>query len=258
MSSEPSGISPGVSNGFRWHYPSTQTPDESFYRQFQAVYSESKAALLDADKNAPAAPLQNVLGREHVERRSMAGVSGESQATYATVLNKAYASNAMADPQKFLQSLSMQEIEAVRLNHGLAEPIHAEQLSKEGASNLLLPQGYSVDLNNDGLEEVGAARTMSFPPRNAPAEFVDKWRDSTANMDPGDEMTYCMMMHTAMFGFHLDNQPPPAQYASDKLESYRAVVSNVLESLEMSKHLNTQERYERDKAFFSRLQALIT
>ena len=257
MSSQPSSISSGVSSRTRWHYPTTQTPDESFYKQFQAAYAENRAALDTSDASAVAAPLESVLGRDHTQRGSNAGVSSESQAQYATVLNKAYASNAMDDPQKFLLSLSIQEMEAIRINHGLADTINAGQLSKEGASNLLLPEGYSVDLNNDGLEEVGAGRIMHFPPRNAPADFVDKWREVTATMDPGEEMTYSFEMHTAMFGFHIDGQTPAPHPASDKMESYRSAIKNLLENLEMSKHLNTPEWYERSKSFYSRLQALL-
>ena len=53
MSSKPSSISSGVSSTTRWHYPRTQNPDESFYKQFQAAYAENKAALGAADKNEP-------------------------------------------------------------------------------------------------------------------------------------------------------------------------------------------------------------
>jgi hypothetical protein len=257
MSNQPNPVSPVAPSATHWHYPTTRTPDDSFYRDYQTAYAANIAMADARDERTQTAPLQNVLEREHVERRSMAGVGIESQASFAAVLNKAYAGNAMADPQKFLQSLSMQEMEALRINHGLADSINAGQLSKEGASNLLLPAGYSVDLNHDGLEEVGAGRIMHFPPRDAPAGFVTKWQEATANMDPGDEMTYCFEMHAAIFGFHIDEQTPPPHLASDKMESYRAAITNLLENLEMSKHLNTPEWYEKNKAFYSQLQALI-
>jgi hypothetical protein len=257
MPNQPSPVSPGMPSAVRWHYPTTRTPDDSFFRDYQSAYAANIAVAGADSVSIQATPLQNVLGREHVERRSMAGVSIEAQASFATVLNKAYAGNAMTDPQKFLQSLSMQEMEAVRINHGLADSIDAGQLSKEGASNLLLPAGYSVDLNDDGLEEVGAARIMHFPPRDAPADFVAKWQEITADMDPVDEMMYSFEMHTAIFGFHIEGQKPPPHLASDKMESYRAAITNLLENIEMSKHLNTSEWYERSKAFYSHLQTLL-
>lgn len=241
----------------RWHYPVTRTPDDTFYKTFQAAYAQNAATLKAAETDALAAPLQAVLGKEHVDRSVNAGIGIDNQARFAAVLNKAYASDAMDDPQKFLLSLSMQEMEALRINHGLADTIHVGGLSSEGASNLLLPRGYSLDLNNDGLEEIGAARTMSFPPRDAPAEFVGKWREIAADMDPGDEMMYVFEMHHAIYGFHLDGQPAREPPATDQMSTYRSAIQNLLENVEVSKRYNTEEWYDRNKAFYSSLKALM-
>lgn len=249
-----SAVSAGSS---RWHYPATQTPDDAFYKSFQAAYARNAAALNKTVTDTLAAPLRAVLGKEHVDRSGNAGIGVDEQAEFAAVLNKAYASDAMADPQKFLLSLSMQEMEALRINHGLADTIHVGGLSSEGASNLLLPRGYSLDLNNDGLEEVGAARTMSFPPRDAPAEFVTKWRAITADMDPGDEMVYAFEMHHALYGFHLDDQPAREPPATDLMSTYRMAIQNLLENVEVSKQNNTQAWYDRNKAFYTSLKALM-
>lgn len=253
----PTSAAPG-----RWHYPGTQTPDASFYAHFQAAYADHAREIGGAspDTTSLSVALQDVLGAAHVDRMVRAGVGEVNLARYAQVLNKVYSGEAMNDPQAFLRSLSMQEMEALRINHGLADTIDVSQISREGASNLLLPEGYSVDLNRDGLEEVGAARIMHFPPRDAPAEFVAQWRESTADLDPGDEMTYCLQMHTALFGLHLSGQAAPVDQpalATDRLDSYRTAVSRLLESLEVSKPFNTLAWYERSKAFYGQLQALL-
>jgi hypothetical protein len=249
-----SAVSAGSS---RWHYPVTQTPEDTFYKTFQAAYVQNAATLKTAETDALAAPLQAVLGKEHVDRSGNAGIGNDKQARFAAVLNKAYAGDAMADPQKFLLSLSVQEMEALRINHGLADSIHVGGLSNEGASNLLLPRGYSLDLNNDGLEEVGAARTMSFPPRDAPAEFVTKWREITADMDPGDEMMYAFEMHHALYGFHLDGQTAREPAATDLMATYRSAIQNLLENVEVSKPYNTQAWYDRSMAFYTNLKVLM-
>ena len=52
--------------------------------------------------------------------------------------------------------------------------------ARSGAANLLLPEGYSgVDPNRDGIDEVGAARTVHFPPRDALAD-LEAWFQATA------------------------------------------------------------------------------
>ncbi len=241
----------------RQYYPSAQTPDDSFYQTFEAAYAQNTATTRTAQTGALKAPSQAVLDQEHMDRPENAGSGIDNQAKFAAVLNKAYASNAMADPQSFLLSLSPQELEELRINHGLADTINVDGLSTEGASNLLLPRGYSMDLNNDGLEEVGAARTMSFPPRNAPAEFVNKWREVTAGMDPGEEMMYAFEMHHAMYGFHLDGHTTLEQPSTNLMSTYQSAIQNLLENVEVSKPYNTQELYVRNKAFYTRLQTLM-
>lgn len=59
----------------------------------------------------------------------------------------------MGNARQFLGTLSAKELDAVRQNHCLADPIDTGSLSEEGAENPLLPEGYSVGLNHDGIDE---------------------------------------------------------------------------------------------------------
>lgn len=231
-----------------------EAPDSSFYAAYQAAFQAQGNQAATPD-DAPS--LERILGATHTELSAMRGVSTESQAVYAAVLNKAYSAGGIDNARQFLATLSALEMDAVRQNHSLAEPIDTASLSEEGAANLLLPEGYSVDLNRDGIDEVGAARTMHFPPRDAPAEFREAWFQATAGMDEGSMMTYGLMMHDAVYGMQIDGQSQGSPYAVDSLDSYRRIISDYLASLEANKGFLADGQYERDKDFFSRLQALL-
>lgn len=231
-----------------------EAPDSSFYAAYQAAFQAQGNQAATPD-DAPS--LERILGATHTELSAMRGVSTESQAVYSAVLNKAYSAGGIDNARQFLATLSALEMDAVRQNHSLAEPIDTASLSEEGAANLLLPEGYSVDLNRDGIDEVGAARTMHFPPRDAPAEFREAWFQATAGMDEGSMMTYGLMMHDAVYGMQIDGQSQGSPYAVDSLDSYRRIISNYLASLEANKGFLADGQYARDKDFFSRLQALL-
>ncbi|KAB2968457.1 hypothetical protein [Zoogloea sp.] len=234
-----------------------ETPDSSFYAAYQAAFQAQQGKGRDATTADEARALADVLGTTHRELSAMRGVSTESQATYASVLNKAYSAGGLGNARQFLATLSALEMDAVRQNHCLAGPIDTASLSEEGAANLLLPEGYSVDLNRDGIDEVGAARTAHFPPRDAPDAFKEAWFQATAGMDEGSMMTYGLMMHDAVYGMQIDGQSQGSRYAVDSLDSYRQIISDYLASLEANKGFLADGQYARDKDFFTRLQALL-
>lgn len=241
------------------------TPDSGFYQSYLSAYQALNSTSATAPAPSPsasapvakAASLEAILGVTHTELSALRGVSTQTQATYAGVLNKAYSSGGISQARQFLQSLSADELEAVRQNHCLADPINPTQLSEEGAQNLLLPEGYSVDLNHDGVDEVGAARTMHFPPRDAPVAFKEAWFQATANMDDGDVMTYSLTMHGAVYGLQIDGQSVGSNYPVQEIDSYRRIVSNFLAALEQQKAFLAEGQYARDKRFFSGLQTLL-
>jgi len=234
-----------------------ETPDSSFFASFQAAYAAQAASNSGASSPPNADATNSVLGLTHNELSALRGVSAESQAAYAAVLDKAYRSGGFANARQFLGSLSPEELDTVRLNHCLATPINTATLSEEGAENLLLPEGYSVDLNRDGIDEVGAARTAHFPPSTAPAEFREAWFQATAGLDEGMMMTYGLMMHDAVYGMQINGQSQAAPYPAERIESYRSIVRDYLGSLENTKAWLADGQYERDQAFFGKLQALL-
>ena len=238
-----------------------QTPPAGFFDAFQAAFEqfEEPAGRGGSSASAPSAAslsLADVLGATQTEMADLRGVSADDQKQYAAILDEAYSDRAMDDPRKFLQSLSASELDVVRRIRCLADTINPASLSDEGASNLLLPEGYSVDLNHDGIDEVGAAKTLHFPPRDAPAAFTEAWFEATGDLGFGDYATHAM---TFLLAFH-----PPAEagiagagLASDRLESYRTVVDNYLSMLESCRGMLAEGQYQRDQPFFSRLRDLL-
>mgnify|MGYP001009822173 CR=1 FL=1 len=123
--------------------------------------------------------------------------------------------------------------------------------------NLLLPEGYGVDMNRDGFEEVGAALVAHFPPRDAPAAVREAWFQTTASMEDGDVLTYSLMMHGAVHGLRIDGQNVPTAYKADDIDSYRRLVSDFLSALEAHRGQISSAQYERDKDFFTRLSGFL-
>ncbi|GLX76988.1 hypothetical protein tinsulaeT_03280 [Thalassotalea insulae] len=123
----------------------------------------------------------------------------------------------------FLKSLSYEELKLVQKANSLAENIDVDSLSTEGAQNLLAhPDGSDrVDLNNDGIVEVGLAKTIQFPPVNAPKHVKEAWEKATEGMAEMDAMLLQFSMHTVMYGIDIEGFPQktplsPAEQWSDK------------------------------------------
>jgi hypothetical protein len=130
-------------------------------------------------------------------------------------------------------------------------------MSKEGAYNLLLPDGYQVDFNHDGIQEVGAAKTGTFPPLDAPEQVKQAWLTATRDMDEMTMMTYGFEMHTMMYGISINDQSSKALAPTDQIDSYREGVDKFLAWLEYTKASVPAYQYARDKAFFSDMKRLL-
>ncbi|SMB22753.1 conserved protein of unknown function [Sterolibacterium denitrificans] len=242
-----------------------QTPDERFFTAYVQAFAgyaaaaeNTAASATDAAAAAPVAErllaVADLLGEVHTALSARRGVGSADQAAYAEILNRAYAGGGMADPAGFLASLTPAELAVVQRNHCLAERIDPARLSREGACNLLLPEGWRVDLDKNDLVEVGAARLVQFPPLDAPAEFLDAWRVATQDMNEMDISTYGLKM---FIGMHTLGEQPLRRMPAEAMASYRQLVAAFLDMLEHFRSQLSAEQYARDQAFFGRLQALL-
>lgn len=237
-----------------------QTPAAGFFDAYAKAYAEyaATAESAAAGTTPPAEKLlANLLGDVHAELSARRGIGAEDQAAYADILNRAYANGGMLDPVGFLKSLSPAELAVVQRNHCLADPIDPAGLSREGAYNLLLPEGYEVDFNHDDLVEVGLGRNIKFPPSDAPQEFLDAWFAATDGMGEREIGYYAMTMFCSMHTLPQDGTPPQRRLPAEVTDSYRQVVVGYLDMLERLRHQLPDGQYERDKEFFSSLQALL-
>lgn len=127
---------------------------------------------------------------------------------FSDILNQAKEEQGSAKDK--LNAMSADELALVQKANSLAVPINVSSLSEEGAANLLSHPDHSdkVDLNNDGIVEVGAARNLIFPPVNAPAYVKAAWESTTADMSGSDKMMLELSMYTAMFGVKLEGVQP--------------------------------------------------
>lgn len=245
-----------------------QTPDDGFFKAFTDSYSKYAAAKTSAETPAAAGAaattaasaesvLAELLGDVHGELSNRRGVSQAEQAIYAGILNRAYSQGAMSDPQSFLKSLSGEELAVVQHNHCLADTIDPSSLSREGAYNLLLPEGWRADLNGDDLVEVGIGRGILFPPSNAPTGLRDAWIESTKGMKEMDIATFGLVMFSSMHTFPVNDQPIRRTMPTDSMDSYRKVVANLLDMLERTRGQLPPGQYERESAFFGKMQGLM-
>jgi hypothetical protein len=239
-----------------------QSPGANFFTDFKTAYKHYQPASptsspADAKPSEADTSLSDVMGLTFTEMAAVRGTSANDQTAYAAILNRAYSQGGMDDPVAFLKSLTPQEQGVVQRAHCLADPFDASTMSKEGAYNLLLPEGYQVDFNHDGIQEVGAAKTFTFPPLDAPEQVKRAWLTATQNMDEGDMITYGLEMHGMQYGINVNDQSSKALAPTDQIDSYREGVDKFLTSLEYFKASMSADQYVRDKAFFSDMKRLL-
>lgn len=136
-------------------------------------------------------------------------LSQQDLTDFGHILNKA--SSTTKAPKNFLKSLSQAELAVVQKAHSLANTININQLSTEGAANLLTQPDpdFRVDLNNDGLVEIGEAKTFSFPPPNAPNHVKEGWTVGNKQFE-GVINAFAAHLHTPSFSSIANNKPIPA------------------------------------------------
>ncbi|PCI63348.1 MAG: hypothetical protein COB37_05145 [Kordiimonadales bacterium] len=110
---------------------------------------------------------------------------------FASILEKATATDGFSDPKSFLKSLTADEREILQVTQGLAVPIsarHIDAMSAEGALNLMLPRGAQRDWNTDGIYTTGAGHSFRFPTDSTPAAVKAAWAETIEGMSDKERM----------------------------------------------------------------------
>lgn len=182
---------------------------------------------------------------------------------FADIILRARAQNGYADPKGFLAGLNNDEMDLLQRAHGLADPIQRESLDFEGAYNLLLPHDEARDVNHDALLSIGAGKTITFPPQNAPESVKAAWKEATAGMSDMERLSYELHMFASE---HLKNihqggdgratifEPGEPGYRvpfGDDGFSYQAMVAAQLEALTAARNGIPLEQWQRDERFLN-------
>lgn len=144
------------------------------------------------DLQAPpevSAPARELLG--------MRGLDAGRQKAVEAAYTEARAALGSGQGRAFLLSLDTPTLALLQQASALADPIRPATLSEEGAANILLPPNEALDLDDDGVVEVGVARTAPFPPPNAPQGVKQAWDSFIRGMSEGDVMAFSAYIHNA-------------------------------------------------------------
>lgn len=175
--------------------------------------------------------------------------------SFEKLIDKAVSQKAYDNPKRFLQSLSGQELKTLQHMHSLAAPINPANLSEEGALNLLLSPGHAKDIDNDGFQMVGLAKTWTFPPVNAPDSVKQAWDKTTANMSESD----IMKLQGSFLPFiKVDGSDSKIAFIKPDAD-YSAIIQKVLDGAEFSKNYdNTSEQRENRAKQITALKLLLS
>ncbi len=186
---------------------------------------------------------------------------------YANLLVRSYNEGGYADPQSFLKNLTDEELSTVQHVNRLAKPIDVDELTPEAALNLLVPRPAQVDLNYDGLTQVGKAYTIRFPDSRTPEAVVNAWNETTADMDPMEKSFYELQMKlpTMLANIQVDDQgryvshtepgdPNWVNPQADPEYSYTELTEQMIDYLDYFQHQIPKDQYEQQRAFYSSLQ----
>lgn len=159
---------------------------------------ERRTDLAEAAKNAGSGEAAGAGGQQAEFRAWMAkyfqrGISDDRRqevehyaAQFEQLIQRAEQADAEAAPEEFLRGLSSDERAVLQHMHGLVDAIEPGKLSKEGAVNLLRSPGSARDIDRDGFQMVGKAKTWTFPPPDAPASVKQAWEDTTRGLSESD------------------------------------------------------------------------
>ncbi len=203
----------------------------------------------------------SALSTESIELLKVRGQSDQQVSDFSALLaqsNEQLKQNVSA--KEVLTTLSTEELNLIQTSAGLADQIWVSGLSDEGARNLLTQPDRSgmVDLNNDGIVEVGLSRTLQFPPVNAPSSVHQAWEEATTGMDESDKITLQLQMHMSVYGTQIDGLPQQEPLPSEQQWStsgWQQLLSDVRAGLEFKVAHEGWTRYSLvQQEFYNRFE----
>jgi len=204
------------------------------------------------------------MSSESVNLLQRRGLSEQQVGEFSALLDKSQAQQkADVSAKQVLADMSQDELKLLQKASSLAKSIHVNSLSQEGAMNLLAQPDRTgmVDLNNDGIVEVGAARTMSFPPVNAPESVHKAWQQATEGLSTWDKAVLELNMHISVYGVEINGQstkqalPPEQQWSKEGVEQ---LIATGRAGMEFDVNLNGWTRWNLvQQVFFDKFEKAI-
>lgn len=174
-------------------------------------------------------------------------------AEFEQLIDRAEQANAEADPEAFLRGLSAGEREVLQHMHGLVDAIEPGKLSQEGAVNLLRSPGSARDVDRDGFQMVGKAKTWTFPPPDAPAAVKQAWEDTTRGLSEKD----VFLLQGTFLPISIAGYESPSAYQGADTD-YLGFVRQALASAEYSRRFDEPWQVETRNRQISLLKDLIS
>jgi hypothetical protein len=159
------------------------------------------------------------------------GLSEQQVSHFSELLEQAHKQqDNNVSAKKILANMTVDDLSLIQKATSLAERIKVDSLSNEGAINLLSQpdKANMVDLNNDGIVEVGTGKLITFPPVNAPAHIKEAWGKSTSQLNEEDKLLLELKMHTSTYGFQIEGNPtietlsPAEQWSPENIKNWLA------------------------------------
>ena len=194
-------------------------------------------------RHAPDLSAPFALSQDDRQVLSMRGMSEGQQDAVSSLYAKARAAVQGGQGRGFLASLDTQSLALLQQAASLAAPVNVSTLTEEGAENLLLAPTEAVDLNGDGMIEVGAALTSSFPPVNASPELRAAWEKTASGMNERDAITLSFKLSGVSIS--LDGGSIKGQDFFSGGFDWNGYVQKLIASNDMSKPYNSPEQYQK-------------
>lgn len=96
----------------------------------------------------------------------------------------------LSNAKEFINDLSKDEMQTLL---GNVDENTVDELSNEGAYNLLMRTYEQYDFDNDGYTEIGKAKAITIVPRNMEADAKEAWVNTINSLDEKDMMSVMVM-----------------------------------------------------------------
>lgn len=212
------------------------------------------AALLRG-RSAPDFSQPFVLDDDDRAVLTMRGLDETRQTAAADLWSSARAAVASGHGLDHLKGLDAGSLAILQQAAGLADPIRPNNLSEEGAENLLLKPTEAVDLNRDGLVEIGIGRLIAFPPPDASPALRSAWVSTVDGLDSGDAAMLALQL--ASPAIPIDGGAPQfPDFASSDFD-WSGWMAKLFEGAAVSAPYNDAETNRRTVARLSRFEAAL-